>query len=64
MLARKGVPHDSKEYADAGHVFMNENLNGPPAIRPLVRVMNVGPNPEAAADAWPRVGGFFDEYLR
>jgi carboxymethylenebutenolidase len=64
VLTRKGVAHDSKEYPDAGHVFMNDKLNGPPIIRPLVRVMNFGPRPEAAADAWSRVAKFFDQYLR
>lgn len=58
-----GVAHDVKEYPQAGHVFMNDKLNGPPIIRPLVRVMNFGPNPEAAADAWKRITAFFDEHL-
>ncbi|CAN5362191.1 dienelactone hydrolase family protein [soil metagenome] len=59
-----GVPHDVKEYPHAGHVFMNDKLNGPALIRPLVRVMNFGPNPEAAADAWKRIDAFFGEHLR
>ena len=63
VLTRKGVAHDSKEYPNAGHVFMNDRLNGPPIIRPLVRVMNFGPEPESAADAWSRVETFFAEYL-
>lgn len=63
VLERKGVPHDIKEYPEAGHVFMNEKLNGPAWIRPIVRVMNFGPNPEAAIDAWRRIDGFFGEHL-
>ena len=59
-----GVPHDVKEYEGAGHVFMNEKLNGPPWIRPIVRVMHFGPVPAAAADAWERIDGFFTEHLR
>ena len=63
-LTRKGIPHDSKEYPNAGHVFMNDRLNGPPVIRPLVRIMNFGPEPESAEDAWARVAAFFTEHLR
>jgi carboxymethylenebutenolidase len=62
-LTKAGVPHDSKEYSNAGHVFMNDKLNGPPIIRPLVRIMNFGPEPESAKDAWSRIDGFFGEYL-
>lgn len=58
-----GVTHDIKEYPDAGHVFMNEELNGFPWLRPIVRVMNFGPNPEAAVDAWARIEAFFSEHL-
>lgn len=61
--AELGVPHDVKEYPNAGHVFMNEKLNGPAWIRPIVRVMHFGPNPEAAADAWARIDAFFGEHL-
>lgn len=62
-LTRKKIPHDSKEYPNAGHVFMNDKLNGPAIIRPLVRVMNFGPEPESAKDAWGRVEAFFTKYL-
>ena len=63
VLTAKGIPHDSKEYPNAGHVFMNEKLNGPAVIRPLVRVMNFGPEPESAKDAWKRIDAFFGEHL-
>jgi carboxymethylenebutenolidase len=63
-LTKAGVPHDSKEYPNAGHVFMNDKLNGPLIIRPLVRVMNFGPEPESAKDAWSRIDSFFGEYLK
>jgi carboxymethylenebutenolidase len=63
-LTKAKVPHDSKEYPKAGHVFMNDKLNGWPIIRPLVRVMNFGPEPESAKDAWQRVEKFFGEYLK
>ena len=63
VLTAKGIPHDSKEYPAAGHVFMNDRLNGPPIIRPLVRIMNFGPEPASAADAWQRIDAFFGEHL-
>lgn len=63
VLTRKGVAHDSAEYPNAGHAFMNDRLNGPPIIRPLVRVMNFGPEPDSAKDAWSRVERFFAKYL-
>ena len=62
-LTRQGIPHDSKEYPGAGHVFMNEQMNGPGWLRPIVRTMNFGPRPEAAADAWSRIDEFFTRYL-
>lgn len=62
-LTAAGIVHDSKEYPNAGHVFMNEKLNGPALIRPLVRVINFGPDPVAAADAWERIDAFFGEHL-
>ena len=64
VLTRKKIPHDSKEYPNAGHVFMNEKLNGFPIIRPLVRVMHFGPEPESAKDAWGRIEAFFSKYLK
>lgn len=63
-LTRHNVEHDSKEYPGAGHVFMNAELNGPAWLRPIVRVLGFGPNPEAAADAWDRIDAFFRAHLR
>ena len=57
------IPHDVKEYSGAGHSFMNEQMNGPRAMRPLVRAAGMGPNPEAAADTWGRIERFFERYL-
>ncbi len=65
LLTRNGIPHDVKEYPQAGHAFLNEEEEGAPALRPLMRmILGVGPNPEAAADAWARIEAFFGEYLR
>jgi len=63
-LTRAGIPHDVKEYPDAGHSFLNDAENGPRPLRPLMRVMGVGPEPVAAADAWARIERFFDVRLR
>jgi carboxymethylenebutenolidase len=64
-LTRLGVPHDLKEYPDAGHSFLNDTEEGPRAMRFLTkRILGAGPNPEAAADAWKRIEAFFAEHLR
>ncbi|KAJ1684116.1 hypothetical protein LUZ63_020685 [Rhynchospora breviuscula] len=66
-LARQGVAHDVKEYADAGHSFLNDARNLPgPAFGGWFaeRVLHVGPEPDSAADAWRRIEAFFDEHLR
>lgn len=57
------IPHDVKEYSGAGHSFMNDAMNGPRAMRPLVKAAGMGPNPDAAADTWVRIERFFDRYL-
>jgi carboxymethylenebutenolidase len=58
------IPHDVKEYPSAGHSFLNDAPNGPGPLRPLLRVANIGPEPEAAADAWQRIEAFFAEHLQ
>ncbi|GGF37664.1 carboxymethylenebutenolidase [Marmoricola endophyticus] len=66
-LARQGVPHDVKEYAEAGHSFLNDapNIPGPALVgRVVQRVLHVGPEPDSATDAWRRIEAFFDEHLR
>jgi carboxymethylenebutenolidase len=59
-----GVAHDVKEYATAGHAFLNESEVGPRWLRPFLRVGGIRPDPEAAVDAWRRIDAFFEEYLR
>lgn len=64
-LEGAGIAHDVKEYPAAGHSFLNDASNGPKLARPLARVlMHVGPEPESAADAWPRIQAFFARYLK
>lgn len=63
-LDRARVVHDVKEYPDAGHAFLNDAEVGPAPVRFLMkRIMGIGPNPEAAADAWKRIDSFFGEHL-
>lgn len=63
-LTKLDVPHDVKEYPQAGHSFLNEEESGSMAFRFVMkRFLHLGPNPEAAADAWQRIDGFFAEHL-
>jgi carboxymethylenebutenolidase len=62
-LTRHNVVHDLKEYPTAGHAFLNELPSGPRIMRPIMKVSGMGPNPEAAADAWKRIESFFGEHL-
>lgn len=63
-LTAYGIPHDVKEYPDAGHAFLNDEQNAPLPLRPLAKVMGAGPEPASAADAWARIDAFFSEHLR
>ncbi|MEU1302275.1 dienelactone hydrolase family protein [Streptomyces shenzhenensis] len=63
-LARAGVVHDVKEYAQAGHSFLNDADVGPRPLRPLFRVSGMGPHPESAAQAWQRIESFFATHLK
>jgi carboxymethylenebutenolidase len=62
-LGKLGVEHEVKVYPGAGHSFLNDAPNGPAALRPLMRIANVGPDPDVAADAWARIEAFFAEHL-
>lgn len=63
-LTRLGIHHDVKEYPTAGHSFLNEAETQGPVLRFTVnRILGVGPNPDAAADAWRRIDAFFAEHL-
>ncbi|MGW0853708.1 dienelactone hydrolase family protein [Streptomyces sp. NPDC002690] len=63
-LERHRVPHDVKEYPQAGHAFLNDAPAGPRPLRPLFRVLDIGPDPDASADAWRRIETFFATHLR
>ncbi|WP_336115961.1 dienelactone hydrolase family protein [Streptomyces sp. PTD9-10] len=62
-LEHHGVVHDVKEYPQAGHAFLNDAEAGPRPLRPLFRVMNIGPDPDASANAWQRIETFFATHL-
>lgn len=57
-----GVQHDVVTYPDAGHSYMSIN-GGVMAKVGKMGPMNVGYNPEAAADSWERMLNFFGEHL-
>jgi carboxymethylenebutenolidase len=61
-LTRAGVPHDVKEYPNAGHAFIGSINTGP--LAPVLRVVGVGHHEPSAEDAWGRILRFFDEHLR
>ena len=63
-LTERGVVHDVKEYADAGHAFLNETANAPWYTAPLSRIiMRAGPEPASAQDAWARIEEFLGRHL-
>lgn len=64
VLTRHGVPHDVKEYAAAGHLFLNDAPVGPRWLQPVFRVMlHAEPEPASAGDAWERIESFFAAHL-
>jgi carboxymethylenebutenolidase len=63
-LTKAGVAHDVKEYPNAGHAFLNDAPTGPRALRPLLRVAGIKPEPASAKDAWRRIDAFFNAHLR
>ena len=63
-LASRGVPHDVKEYPEAGHSFLNDEANAPWYLEPMSRlVMHAGPEPASAEDAWGRIELFLQQHL-
>ncbi|TNC26052.1 dienelactone hydrolase family protein [Amycolatopsis alkalitolerans] len=61
-LTDRGIPHDIKEYPDAGHSFANQFPIGP--LNVLARYAGVGYHRESSEDAWRRVLAFFARHLR
>lgn len=63
-LDQLGIEHSVKEFPGAGHAFLNDEEMGPVLLRPLMRVMGVGPDPESAPEAWRRIEEHFARYLK
>lgn len=62
-LQALGIPHDVKEYPDAGHSFMNR-INTGPGLGQLVKFIGMNYRHESAEDSWRRIFDFFDTHLR
>jgi carboxymethylenebutenolidase len=62
-LENLGIEHDVKEYPSAGHSFLNDEYFGPAPTHALQRVAHVGPDPQAAPDAWRRIEEFFARHI-
>lgn len=61
-LRELDIPHDVKEYPDAGHSFLNRFNTGPLMV-PLVHMAGFDYHHPSAEDAWGRIFSFFDEHL-
>jgi carboxymethylenebutenolidase len=61
-LAANGITHDVKEYADAGHSFLNDHDKV--WFTALGKVIGAGYHEESAVDARGRILAFFDAALR
>lgn len=68
VLTDVAVEHDVKEYASAGHAFLNDREGAgdpkPLLLAIMAPFMAGGYEPEAAADARARIIAFFDRHLR
>jgi carboxymethylenebutenolidase len=62
-LSEAHVPHRVDVYPGAGHSFLNDGPIGPGWSQPVQRVLNIGPRPEAATEAWARIEAFLHEHL-
>jgi len=65
-LAAAGVQHDVKEYAEAGHAFLNNHDRSevPFLFVLMSKIGGMGYNEAAARDARGRIVSFFDRYLK
>ena len=62
-LTALGVEHDVKEYADAGHSFMNR-INAGPVLGLVVDAARFGYHHPSSEDAWRRILEFFSTHLK
>ena len=65
VLTSCRVPHDVKEYADAGHSFLNAHEKADTSVlfRVMQRLMGAGYDEAAARDARARIEAFFKAHL-
>jgi carboxymethylenebutenolidase len=63
-LDNLGIENSVKEFPTAGHSFLNETDEGPALLRPLMRVMGIGPDPQSAPEAWKRIEDHFTRHLK
>lgn len=61
-LKEKGIPHDVKEYPQAGHSFMNKHDGV--IFKMVSKLTGTGYDESAAADARRRIIDFFARHLR
>ncbi len=61
-LEQLEVPHDVKEYPNAGHSFMNR-INVGPVLAPALHLTAFDYHHPSAEDSWRRILDFFDEHL-
>lgn len=64
VLEAQGIEHDVKEFKTAGHAFLNDAETGPRPLRPLFRVLGVGPDPQSAPEAWRRIEAHSARHLK
>ena len=62
-LTELNIPHDVKEYPDAGHSFLNR-INAGPLLGAVVKLAAFNYHHASAEDAWRRILTLFDEHLR
>jgi carboxymethylenebutenolidase len=61
-LTERAIPHDVREYPEAGHSFMDRYDTRP--FTPLVKVAGLGYHHPSAEHAWTRILRFFSDYLQ
>jgi carboxymethylenebutenolidase len=61
VLTALGVPHDVKEYPDAGHSLLNEHKD---ATFKLLKILHISYHEPSARDARRRIISFFNTQLR
>jgi len=62
-LTELDVPHDVREYPDAGHSFLTGSRTPAPMSLLSKVVMAHGQGRDAAPEAWERIFAFFDTHL-